>query len=182
MDLEHYYDELVREIRKPDIKNLLYAAKELMIEQSSKGGRVILCGNGGSSATCSHLAVDFSKQAGIPAVTYNDHAFLSALSNDRGFDQSLVCAFKYFLIEHDLIVFLSVSGESQNLINACNYAKSQNHKIITLTGKQCSNKLRALGNINFWVDSEAYNIVENCHQIWLTTIVDIIIGKAVYSV
>ena len=66
------------------------------------------------------------------------------------------------------------------MINACNFAKKQKLNIITFTGHAKNNKLSSLGNINFWVDSKAYNFIENTHQIWLLMICDLIIGKREY--
>ena len=59
--------------------------------------------------------------------------------------------------------------------------KNKISKIITFTGHQKDNPLSRLGDINFWIDSKAYNFVENAHQVWLLTIVDLIIGKREYS-
>ena len=68
------------------------------------------------------------------------------------------------------------------MINACKAAKNKKiSNIITFTGHQNNNPLSQLGDINFWIDSRAYNYVENVHQIWLLTICDLIIGKREYS-
>ena len=77
---------------------------------------------------------------------------------------------------------VSVSGESPNIIEAAKYAKSRKVKVVTFTGKSANNSLKSLGDHNFWVDSDAYNIVEGIHMIWITTVVDMIIGNSVYSV
>ena len=67
------------------------------------------------------------------------------------------------------------------MLNGCEAAKQKKIKnIITLTGHSKDNPLRAKGDINFWVNSKAYNFVENIHQIWLLSIVDLIIGKREY--
>jgi D-sedoheptulose 7-phosphate isomerase len=84
--------------------------------------------------------------------------------------------------KNDTLVLISVSGESPNIIEAAKYAKSKNIKLVTFTGKNENNSLKNLGDINFWVNSNAYNIVEGIHMIWLTTVVDMIIGKSEYSV
>ena len=81
-----------------------------------------------------------------------------------------------------MAVFISVSGESPNVVEAAKYAKSQQRKILTFTGKSRNNSLKQLGDINFWVDSSAYNIVECIHMTWITTMIDMIIGKSVYAV
>ena len=68
------------------------------------------------------------------------------------------------------------------MINACKAASNKKiSKIITFTGHNKNNPLSRLGDVNFWIDSKAYNFVENIHQVWLLTIVDLIIGKREYS-
>ena len=75
---------------------------------------------------------------------------------------------------------ISASGNSQNMINAANFAKNKINKIITFTGNDKDNRLSKLGDINFWVNSKSYNLIENTHQALLLSIVDLIIGKSEY--
>ena len=76
---------------------------------------------------------------------------------------------------------ISSSGKSENMVNAANYARKNQISVVTFTGFDINNPLKAIGDINFWVDSKAYNIVEMIHQIWLLSVCDSIIGKAEYS-
>jgi D-sedoheptulose 7-phosphate isomerase len=75
-----------------------------------------------------------------------------------------------------------VSGESRNIINAAKFLKENGNKVISFSGKSINNELRSISELSFWVDSQSYNIVEGIHMIWVTTIIDMIIGKSVYSV
>ena len=79
-------------------------------------------------------------------------------------------------------MFTSVSGTSPNIVKAAEYAKSRGLQLVTFTGKSENNPLKALGDINFWMDSSAYNVVEAVHMMWLTTVVDMLVGQAEYSV
>ena len=84
--------------------------------------------------------------------------------------------------KNDILFLISVSGESKNILNAAKDAKKCGiKKIITFTGCNKNNSLRALGDINFWINSKSYNLVENCHQFLLLTLVDLIIGKSEYK-
>ena len=90
-------------------------------------------------------------------------------------------AIKYYVKANDLVVLLSVSGKSKNLINAANFCKKKKIKFITITGAKKNNPLSKKGIINYWINSKAYNIVETLQMAILASIVDRIIGKSEYS-
>jgi len=82
----------------------------------------------------------------------------------------------------DVLIAISSSGSSENMLNGYEAARSENFSsVITFSGFDADNPLRQLGDINLWVDSKAYNFVENIHQVWLLAIVDLIIGSREYS-
>ena len=84
--------------------------------------------------------------------------------------------------EWDVFIGISPSGSSNNILNGCRAAREKNFStVITLSGMSPDNPLRKLGDINLWVNSKAYNYIENIHQFWLLAIVDIIIGKTEYT-
>jgi D-sedoheptulose 7-phosphate isomerase len=180
--LRKYYDEYLRNIEPDFLFENLNKFKDLLEHTSRNSGKAIFSGNGASAAIASHAALDFTKQAKIKSVTYHDSALITAYSNDYGYDKWLEKVLESNLNQYDILVLISVSGESPNIIEAAKYAKSKDIKIITFTGKNIDNTLKSIGDINFWVDSNAYNIVEGIHMIWVTTVVDMIIGKSEYSV
>ena len=88
---------------------------------------------------------------------------------------------KYYGNKGDVLIVISSSGKSKNMINACIAARKKKFsKIITLTGHLVNNPVKKLGDINLWVNSKAYNYVENIHQFWLLSLVDLVIGKKNY--
>ena len=182
LSLKDYYDEVSGLLVSDDLFRNLEAAKEVILTTKEAGGRVFMAGNGGSAAIVSHAAVDFTKQAGIPAMTFNEVSMITALSNDYGYENWVRSCFDYHSNASDALLLVSVSGKSGNLVNAANHAKDNGHALITFTGKDKNNPLYELGDVRFFVDSKAYNIVEGLHMLWLTTIVDMIIGKSVYDV
>ena len=182
LSLKEYYGEIAALLQSDELFTTLHHAKDVIEKMTSNGGRLLLAGNGGSAGIVAHAAVDFTKQAKVPAMTFNEPGLITAFSNDYGYEFWVQKAFEFYAQPQDVLVLVSVSGTSKNLINAANTARSCGHKLITFTGKSSSNDLRRMGDVNFWVDSHAYNIVEGLHMIWLTTIVDMIIGKSVYSV
>ena len=91
-------------------------------------------------------------------------------------------ALEYYADKKDNIIFISVSGNSENLKNGLIYAKSKGILTTSLTGSSKDNFLRLNSKNSLWIDNKAYNIVECIHSIILTLIVDLIIGEIEYSV
>jgi len=161
--------------------NDLITAAEKIQAISQMGNKLIIAGNGGSAAMASHVSVDFTKAAGIRAINFNEADLLTCFSNDYGYEQVFEKAVEFYGDERDLLILISSSGSSANVLNAAKRAKELNMGVITFSGFNSNNPLRQLGDINFWVDSKAYNIVEMTHHIWLLAIVDYIIGDIEYT-
>ena len=164
-----------------DDKKLLQI-KNLFLNISKNGGKVIFVGNGASASLASHAATDLTKQARIKAIALNDHNLITALSNDYGYEKWVEKALSYYASEKDLLVLISVSGESLNLVKAVEFAKNNLITSLSLTGSLKTNKLRNLTDYSLWVNCKSYNIVESIHTIWITLIIDLIVGKSEYSV
>lgn len=139
---------------------------------SASGRKVILAGNGASAAIASHCAVDFTKQAGIKAICFNESSLLTCFSNDYGYENWIVEALKNYADPGDVVILISSSGESRNVINAAKFAKENDIKVISFTGFSPKNTLRKIADISLWVNSDQYNIVECMHMIYLTMVID----------
>ena len=159
----------------------LVEVKNILLDVKKNKSKVMIFGNGGSAAIASHVSVDLTKNAGIRCVNYNEADLITCFSNDYGFDRWIEKAIDFYSDDKDVLILISSSGKSKNMINACKAAKNKKiSTIITFTGHDKNNPLSKLGDINFWINSKAYNFVENTHQIWLLTICDLIIGKREY--
>jgi D-sedoheptulose 7-phosphate isomerase len=180
--LNEYFDEYKKLAFNDEVYSQLVAFKELALTIKASGNKMMLTGNGASAAISAHGAVDFTKQAGVRGVTFNEADLITCFANDYGYDHWMAKAVEFYGDDGDVVVLTSVSGTSPSVVEAAKYAKSRGMKVVTFTGKTADNDLRQLGDINFWVDSRAYNIVEGIHMMWLTTVVDLVIGKAEYSV
>ena len=145
-------------------------------------GRLIFIGNGASASLSSHAATDFTKQAKIPSIAFNDHNLITAFSNDYGYENWVSKAIEFYSNPNDLLIFISVSGESKNLINGLNFAKKRNLKTASLTGSEINNPLKSNCDSSVWVNSKSYNIVEAIHTIYITAIIDLIVGNPEYAV
>ena len=151
--------------------------KNIFKQTSENGKKVILAGNGGSAAMASHVAVDITKNAGIRAMNFNEYDLITTLANDYGYENWISKGIEFYYDPGDIVVLISASGQSKNVLNAAETAKSLGLKTITFSGFKENNPLRELGDNNLWVDSNVYNIVEMTHHIWLLAIVDMIISE-----
>jgi len=138
------------------------------------GGRVYFIGNGGSAAIASHMAVDFTKNGGIRSQAFNDAAALTCFGNDFGYDQVFGAQLNYFATKKDVVVIVSSSGRSLNILDAANVARTIGCRcIVTLSGMNPNNVLRSKGDINFYVPCAGYGQVEIAHLALLHSIIGV---------
>ena len=164
------------------VLNQLVEIKEALVSAHSKGNKGLIFGNGGSAAIASHFSVDLTKNASVRCLNFNESDLITCFSNDYGFENWIAKAVEFYGDEGDVLIVISSSGKSKNMINATTAAKAKKFsKIVTLSGFEENNPLRMSGDINLWVNSKAYNFVENLHQIWLLALVDLVIGDREYS-
>ena len=170
---KNYYQTLANCIAS--IQNnepLLASATAVLKETHDRGGKVIIAGNGGSAAMASHVSVDMTKALGLRAVNFNEADLITCFANDYGHDHWIEKALESYADPKDIVVLISSSGKSANILNAALKTKQMNLPLITFSGFSAENRLRGLGDINFWADSRAYNIVEMTHHVWLLSLLD----------
>jgi len=185
MDDNIWFDDYFKLYKKTlfnnDINNNLIEFKQLILNANNGKNKIIFAGNGGSAAMASHCAVDLTKNAGVRAINFNEADLITCFANDYGYDKWVEKAIEFYGNNGDVVVLISSSGNSSNIVNAAMKAKSLGMEIVTFTGFDKTNKLKKEGDLNFWVDSRAYNVVEMTHHIWILSVVDSIIGSAEYS-
>ncbi len=176
-----------------DFSNVLSGVKALSSDlnkicdifknNSKNGSKVIICGNGGSAAIASHVSVDLMKNANIRSVNLNEADLITCYANDYGFSNWIKEALIKLSDKNDTVVLISSSGNSENLVRAAEWCKENKITTITLTGMSENNKLKNVSrnNLNIWIDSTAYNYIENIHQIILLSVVDALIGSPEYK-
>jgi len=172
------------ELVKPEesVLDQLVEVKETLVQAHSKGNKGMIFGNGGSAAIASHFSVDLTKNASVRCTNYNESDLITCFSNDYGFENWIAKTVDFYGDEGDVLIVISSSGKSQNMLNATSAARAKNFsKVITFSGFEEGNPLRKSGDINLWANSKAYNFVENLHQVWLLAIVDLVIGDKEYS-
>lgn len=125
--------------------------------------KVIFIGNGGSAAIASHQAVDYWKNGGVRAVAFNDASLLTCVGNDFGFEHVFEKPIEMFADPQDLVVAISSSGRSSNILRGVEAARVRDCRVVTLSGFSPDNELRGLGDLNFYVPAQSYGLVEISH-------------------
>ena len=179
--IDDYLERYKKSLLQTDTSETMIAMKKLLLKTRDSGNKVLIVGNGGSAAMASHVSVDLTKQAGIRTVNFNEADLITCFANDYGYENWVTKSIEFYGDEGDVAILISSSGKSKNMINAAAQANKMGIHVITLTGFKQDNPLKKLGELNFWLDSRAYNIIENTHQIWLLMVCDLIIGKIEYS-
>ena len=168
---EDYISLIVSQLKnKNKIFNFIKLCKQ--IKKNKK--KIVIVGNGGSAAIASHFSVDMTKVGGIRCINFNESDLLTCFSNDYGYENWVVNALKFYADRGDMVILISSSGKSKNIVNAAKYTKNNGLKLITFSGFSKNNSINKIGHINFHVHSKNYNHIENIHQFLLLTTVDFV--------
>jgi D-sedoheptulose 7-phosphate isomerase len=162
-----------------DVLDLAVAVNQVMSEARrahTAGNKLIFVGNGGSAAIASHMATDYSKNGNIRSIALNDGSMLTCLGNDLGYDRVFSKQIELHARAGDLLIAISSSGRSANILNAVRAARASGCKIVTLSGFTPDNPLRGLGDINFYIASDRYGFVEIGHLTICHAVLDFICG------
>jgi len=154
-------------------ENAFYQALEMIETTRSQNGIVYVIGNGGSAGIASHFSTDLIKSLQIPSQTLYDSNLMTCLSNDYGYDTVFSYPLEKLLKPQDLLVAISSSGKSPNIIKGVQAAILRKASVFTLSGFSEQNPLKKLGNLNYWVDRCDYGLVETSHFFLLHTLIDL---------
>ena len=177
------YIDLEIEILNGLDQNEINKAMNLLEETREKGSNVYVFGNGGSAATASHMENDFNK--GVSEKLEKKYRFqcinanmatIMAIANDNGYDRVFEQQLENKLKEEDVIVAISGSGNSENVIKAVNYAKKQGCKIIGMTG-YTGGRLKELSDVSLHVPLDNMQITEDVHIIFNHMMMYILCGE-----
>ncbi|WP_027186526.1 D-sedoheptulose-7-phosphate isomerase [Desulfovibrio inopinatus] len=172
MRAQHYFSELGRLLAATEVTNssgesldfqeATDRAAQFIHSLRQRSGVVAIIGNGGSSAIASHMQNDLVA-ASLRAVCMHDPAILSATANDFGYERSFERPMNHWVQKGDVLIAISSSGQSHNILNAVQKASQNNGYIITMSGFKKDNPLRQLGDLNFYVPDAVYGTVESVH-------------------
>ena len=181
-DIENYVSKEIKALQSIDIE-AIDATMQLLVETLEAGKNVYIFGNGGSAATASHYASDFNKcvsehtEKKFRFICLNDNIpTITAIANDNGYDEVFSYQLKERLTSGDVVIGISASGNSQNVLNAVEYTKSLGNKIISVTGFN-GGKLKPLADISLHTPVDNMQITEDIHLMFNHVMVSIFCKK-----
>jgi D-sedoheptulose 7-phosphate isomerase len=146
---------------------------ELLKKTQDSLGRIFFFGNGASASFSNHMALDWSKNGGILALSLSDSSLFTALANDYSYEEAFVEFIKINQINSNDIVFTtSSSGNSKNIVNVLDFCNKNNINSIGLSGLNDNNKTIKKSNYSIFVPMLTYGMVECIHQIFHHLILD----------
>lgn len=134
---------------------------------------MFLCGNGASATMAEHFSHDFFQHAKIRTDTCSETAHITAVSNDIGYEQVFAYRIARLICEKDILVTISASGNSPNIIEAIKTAREKGAYVVTFSGKEQDNLSRKMGDLNFYVPLDTYGMVESAHAVLLHSSLDL---------
>jgi len=148
----------------------------LILSQANSGHKLMFIGNGASASISSHMSTDFWKTCGVRAVAFNDSSLLTCLGNDFGYEYIFEKSIEMFADRGDVLIAISSSGKSENILKGVNSAKSKECSVITLSGFENDNPLSLAGDYNFYVPAQEYGPVEVIHHSICHCILDAVVS------
>jgi len=147
-------------------------AVDLLTAARAQKANVFLIGNGGSAAIVSHAKTDLMNVGNIKAITLHESAIMTCLSNDYGYEHVFSRQLEILANSNDVLIAVSSSGLSENILNAVNVMQKKKAQVITLSGFNSENSLRKTGDLNYWINSNNYTLVEIAHLFVLHHLAD----------
>ncbi len=143
-----------------------------LILKAGTHGKIMVIGNGGSAAIASHVQNDLCNSVKVKAMVLSETSLLTALTNDHGYTEAYARLVRLWATSDDLLIAISSSGQSENILQAVRAAVEQQCAVITFTGFKPDNPLRRMGTLNFYVSSDQYGFVEMSHAAQLHFLTD----------
>ena len=182
MIFDEFFEEVSDFIYGANVRSSLENIFQEVEKIRASDGTIFFFGNGASAAIASHCAIDFLKQGKVRTDTVHDPAVLTALGNDYGFESVFSKYLEMKASDNDLCVFISVSGNSENIKRGLSKAKELGMTTIGLSGQSSTNFLNCNADLTLHVPSDAYNVCEGIHMLWITSVCDALVGRIRYAV
>lgn len=141
-------------------------------------GCLYLVGNGASASMSSHFAADLNKNAKIRTQVFTDAALITAVANDISYEQVFAEPLQRMAESRDMLLTISSSGNSPNILAAITVAREKRMSVVTLSGMNANNASRKLGDLNIYVNDMTYGMVETVHSALLHYWTDLLVASA----
>ena len=177
----HYFSEVAEGLERTAVTSREYELPfdegvQVWVDRAravqEKGGMIFFCGNGASATMAEHMSHDWFQNAGVNTYTCSETSHITAISNDVSYADVSAYRIERVLTEKDILVTISSSGNSPNVIRAIEEARKKGAFIITVSGKDGGNQSRKLGDLNFYVPLDTYGLVESAHAVLLHSALD----------
>jgi len=149
----------------------IFADRVNGLQQYTKG-LIFFCGNGASATMAEHMSHDWFQNAQINTCTCSETSHITAISNDVGYEDVFSYRVERILSEHDILVGISSSGNSPNIVKAVQAAGEKGAFVVTVSGRSANNRIRQMGDLNFYVPLEHYGEIESAHGVLLHCMLD----------
>jgi len=140
---------------------------EMTHDVQTRGQNLYLIGNGASASMASHFAADACKNGRLRAQAFNDASLLTATANDHVYDEVFALPLERLARAGDLLIAISSSGSSPNIVRALERAQALQLRIVTLSGRKPDNPSRRFGDVNVYIANERYGWIEPSHHVVL---------------
>ncbi len=176
-----YFEEVYEGLQRTSV---ICSGKEIPLEEGvrlwieraeetkEKGGLIFFCGNGASCTMAEHMSHDWFQNGKLNTYTVSETSHITAISNDVSYADVFAYRIERILTERDILVTVSSSGNSPNVIRAIEEARKKGAFIVTVSGKSPDNKSRRMGDLNFHVPLDTYGLVESAHAVLLHSVLD----------
>lgn len=164
-----------RKLEQYEYNDGINKAVEILKKCKTQRGCLYICGNGGSAGIAQHMTADFLKNGGIRTYNMYGQSTITCISNDLTYEYVFCKQLEMLAEDSDILIAISSSGESENIIKAIYEMQRVKGTVITFTGFQEENQIRKMGDINIYVPSEQYGMVESVHNLILQQMVDEIV-------
>ncbi len=138
-------------------------------------GTIYLIGNGASASMASHVAADLAKNAHVHTQVFTDLSLITSVANDLCYEEIFAEPLQRRMVKDDMLVAISSSGKSPNIVRAVRKALELGGLVVTLSAMGADNPMRALGSLNFYVPANTYGLAETCHAAILHYWIDLVV-------
>ncbi len=168
--LKKYLQDYIKLVDNIDEKKINFFFNQ--VKNLKKKNKILIFGNGAGAAIASHVASDLTNSSKIRALSFDNSAQITCFSNDYKFENWILKTLEYHYDKGDLVILISASGNSANMVKAARFCKKKKVNFFSITGFNKNNQLNKASKNFYWINSKSYNHVESIQLLILLSIID----------